>query len=141
MLAQWEQDHQIDSRPAFLHLAEDDEGEQPSGGLNYLVSRNAGGAQWTWRKVIVVVDSGAAENVMPRRMFPEISTDETMRSKSGKGCKKNQEESTSRFTGSRSFNSSGICTQEIVAGCRPEKASSVSIPHHPSRERLVHREG
>ena len=36
-----------------------------------MVSRNAGGAQWT-RKVTVVVDSGAVENVMPRSMFPEI---------------------------------------------------------------------
>ena len=34
----------IDSRPAFHSLAEDDEGEQASGGLDHLVSRNAGGA-------------------------------------------------------------------------------------------------
>ena len=47
----------IDSRPAFHYLAEDDEGEQASGGLNHLVPRNAGGAQWTWKKVTVVVDS------------------------------------------------------------------------------------
>ena len=53
----------IDSRPAFHHLAEDDEGEQAAGGLNHLVPRNAGGAQRTWKKVTVVVDSGAAENV------------------------------------------------------------------------------
>ena len=32
-------------------------------------------------------------------------------------------------------------TQEHVAGCRREKTSSVSIPRHPSRERLVHQEG
>ena len=35
----------IDSRPAFHHVAEDDEGEQASRGLNHLVSRNVGGAR------------------------------------------------------------------------------------------------
>ena len=49
-----------------------------------LVSRIAGGAQWTWKKVTVVVDSGAAENVMPRSMFPEIGIRQTNRSKNGK---------------------------------------------------------
>ena len=39
-----------------------------------------------WKKV-AVVDSGAAENVMPRSMFPEISTEETERSNTGKGFK------------------------------------------------------
>ena len=33
------------------------------------------------------VDSGAAENVMPRSMFTEKSTEETERSKNGKGFK------------------------------------------------------
>ena len=56
----------------FHYFAEDDEGEQAPGGLNHLVSRNAGGAQWTWKKDTVVVDSGAAENVMPSCMFPEM---------------------------------------------------------------------
>ena len=28
----------------------------------------------------------------------------------------------------------GLLTQEHVAGCRREKTSSVSIPHHPSRK-------
>ena len=74
----------VDPRPAFHYFAEDED-EQASGGLNHLVSRNAGGAQWTWKKVNVVVDSGAAENVMPRSMFPEISTEETERSKNGMG--------------------------------------------------------
>ena len=37
-----------------------------------------------WKKV-TVVGSGAAENVMPRSMFPEMSTEETERSKSGEG--------------------------------------------------------
>ena len=34
-----------------------------------------------------MVDSGAAEKVMPRSMFPEISTEETERSRNGKGFK------------------------------------------------------
>ena len=75
----------VDPRPASRYLAEDAEDEQVSGGL--LVRRNAGGAQWTWKKITVVVDSGAAENVMPRSMFTEISTEETERSKNGKGFK------------------------------------------------------
>ena len=74
-------------RPTFHFFAEDDEEEQASGGLNHLVPRNAGGAQRTWKKVTVVVDVGAAENVMPKNMFPEISTEETERFKNGKGFK------------------------------------------------------
>ena len=35
----------------------------------------------------MVVDSGAAENVMPRSMFPEIGIRQTERSKNGKGFK------------------------------------------------------
>ena len=78
----------IDSRPAVHCLAEDDEGEQASGGLNHLVSRSAAGTRWTWKKVTVVVDSGAAENVMPRSMFPpEIEIRQTERSMNGKGFK------------------------------------------------------
>ena len=72
------------ARPAFHYFAEDDEDEQASGGLNRLASRNAGGAQRTWKKATVVVDSGAAENVMPRIMCPEIPTEDTERSKNGK---------------------------------------------------------
>ena len=49
--------------------------------MNHLVPRNAGGAQWTWKKVTVMVDSGAAEDVMPRSMFPEIRIRQTERSK------------------------------------------------------------
>ena len=62
-----------DQWPTFHYLAEGDGEEQASGGLNHVVSRNAGGAQWTWKKVAVVVDSGAAENVMPKNMFPDTS--------------------------------------------------------------------
>ena len=77
-----------DQRPTFHYLAEDDKEEKASGGLNHLARRNAGGgAQWTWKKITDVVDAGAAENVMPRSMFPDISTEETERSKNGKGFK------------------------------------------------------
>ena len=62
----------LDPRLAFHYLAEDDEDESVSGGLNHLVSRNAAGTPWTWKKVTVVVDSGAAENVIARSMFTEI---------------------------------------------------------------------
>ena len=75
----------MDPRPAFRYLSEDDKEEQASGGLNHLVARNAAGAQWTWEKVTVAVDWGAAENVMPRSLFPEISTEKAERSKNGKG--------------------------------------------------------
>ena len=77
----------MDPRPAFHYHAEDVEDEQVSGELNHLVQRNAGGAQWTWKKITVVVDSGGAENVMLRSMFTEISTEDTERSKNGKGFK------------------------------------------------------
>ena len=60
----------MDPRAKFRHLAEDDEEEQVPGGLNRLVQRNVGGPQWTWKKVTVVVDSGAAEIV--RSFFPEV---------------------------------------------------------------------
>ena len=52
-----------------------------------MVSPNAGGAQWTWKKVTMVIDSGAVENVMPRSMFPQIGIRQTERSKNGKGLK------------------------------------------------------
>ena len=45
----------IDSRPAVHYLAEEDEDEQVSRGLNHLASRSAAGTQWTW-KVRAVVD-------------------------------------------------------------------------------------
>ena len=77
----------IDSLPAVHNLAEEDEDEQVSGGLNHLASRSAAGTQWTWKKVTMVVDSGAAENVMSRSTFPEIGIRQTERSKHGKGFK------------------------------------------------------
>ena len=77
----------LDSRLAFHYPAEDDEDEQASRGLNHLVPRNARGAQWTWKKVTVVVDSGAAENGMTRNMFPEVGVRQSERSKNGKGFK------------------------------------------------------
>ena len=71
----------IDSRRAVHCLAEEDEDELVSRGLNPLVSRNAAGTKCTWKKVTVVVDSGAAENVKPRSMFPEMEIRQTERSK------------------------------------------------------------
>ena len=61
----------LDPRPSFHYLAEDDDGEQVSEGLNHLVPRNGGGAAWTWKKATVVVDSGGsrerdAEEHVPR---------------------------------------------------------------------------
>ena len=77
----------MDPRPAVHHLAEEDEDEQVSRGLTHLVPSNAAGARWTWKKVTVVVDSGAAQNVMPRGVFPEISTEGTERFNNGQGFK------------------------------------------------------
>ena len=99
--SEWTQDQH------FTSLLKMTRNEQVSGGLNHVVPQNAGGAQLTWKKVTVVVDSGAAENVMPRRMFPEISTEETERSKMKKGSK-DQEERTSRTMGSKS------CPSELL---------------------------
>ena len=75
---------EMDPRQAFHYLAEDDEGEQAteSSGPTKRRRRSVG-----VEKVTVVVDSGAAENVMPRNMFPDISTEETERSKNGQGFK------------------------------------------------------
>ena len=74
MRTQKEQNHQMGKasgpKTSISLACQDDEGEQVSRGLHHLVPRNAGGAQWTWEKVTVVADSGAAENVMPRSMFP-----------------------------------------------------------------------
>ena len=49
-----------------------------------MVQRDAGGSLWTWKKVTVVVDSEAAENVMPKSMVPDVATESTGRSKNGK---------------------------------------------------------
>ena len=57
-----------------------------------MVQRSAGGGKWTWKKVTVVVDSGAAENVMPKSMFPAISTEDTETTKNGKGFKRTEGE-------------------------------------------------
>ena len=132
----------IDSRPAFHYVAEDDEDEQASRGLNHLASRNAGRAQWTWKKVTVVVDSGAAENVMPRSMFPEVGIRQTERSKNGKGFKgpgrKHQKLWAARPVRQ---DPTGIRAQEHMVGRGREKASGVGVTHHPSWERSIHWEG
>ena len=135
--------NRMDPRPAFHYLAEVDEDEQVSGGLNHLVPRSAAGAQWTWNKVTVVVDLGAAENVMPRSMFTGISTEETERSKNGKGFKGSGGEHIKNYgqqvMSARTPERFARKSMEQVADVR--KASHVSIPHHRSRERLVHWEG
>ena len=59
---------------------------------NHLVQRNARGAHWTWKTVTIVVDSGAAENVMPKSIFTEISREDTERSKNGMVFKRPREE-------------------------------------------------
>ena len=53
-VSRWER--RLDSRPAVHFLAEEDEDEQVSRGLNHLVSRSAAGTQWTSKKVTVVVE-------------------------------------------------------------------------------------
>ena len=96
-----------------------------------------------WKKVTDVVDSGAADNAMPRRLFPEIGIRATERSKDGKGFK---------GSGGEHIKNYG---QQVVSARTPEgfvrkntwqvgdtrRPPRVSISHHPSRERLVHREG
>ena len=66
--------------------------------LNHVVQRDAGGAQWPWKKVTVVADSGKAENVMLRRMFPEISTEVTERSKNGERMQRTRRSTSSTWT-------------------------------------------
>ena len=90
-------------------------------GLNHLVSRNAGGAQWTW-------NSGAAENVMPRNMFSEIGIRHTERPKNEKGL---------RGPGTENIKNYGQ-HMSVKTPDKREKASGVSLPHHPSWERSVH---
>ena len=125
--------------PTFHNLAEDNEEEQASGGLNH-IRRNAGGAQRTWKNVNVVVDLGAAENVMPMSMFPEISTGETETSKREKGFKgpggehmKNYGQQVMSVRTLERFVRKG--TWQVADVRRPP----VSASHHPSRGRLVHR--
>ena len=71
-------------RPAFHYFAEDDEEVQASGGLKHVVQRNAGGAQWTWKRVTVVVDSGSGERNAAEHASSNIHRG-TGRSKKGKG--------------------------------------------------------
>ena len=82
----------------------------------------------------MVVDSGAAENVMPRSMFTEIGIRQTERSKNGKGFKgpgrKNIKNYGQQIMAVRT--PEGFCAQEHIAGRGREKAFDVSLPHHPS---------
>ena len=77
----------IGPRPAVHYLADEDEDEQVAKGLKDLLSRNAGGTQWTWKKVTVVVDWGAAENVLLRSMSSRDRHQAKERSQNGKGFK------------------------------------------------------
>ena len=90
-----------------------------------------------------MVDSGAAENVMPKSAVPEMSTEGTERQMHGKGFKGLGGEDIKNYRQQvmsvRTLE--GICTQEHVAGCLCEKTPCVCITRHPSRNRPVHREG
>ena len=78
-------DEYEDWKPSLHWFAEDGDGEQRVKNLSHLVRGDAGGTQWTWRKVTVVVGPCAAENVVQRSMFLEVVVEETELSKSGKG--------------------------------------------------------
>ena len=91
----------IDPMPTLQYFAEDDEEGQASGGLNHLVQRNVGVAQWTWKKVIVVVDSGAAEKSdaeehVPRNIHRGIKEIQLLRK-----VQRDQEESKARTMDSK----------------------------------------
>ena len=120
----------VDPRPAFHYLDEDDEGEQASGGLNHLVSRNAGGALWTWKRVTVVVDSGAADNVMAKehvsRTTPQKATEGSIL---GEGVQRSRRRAHEELwtAGHVRQISSRVWTHGHVAGCRREKTLCVGI--------------
>ena len=69
--------------PTFHYVAEDEEEKQALGGLKHLVQRTVGGAEWTWKKVTVVVDSGVAEKSMPWSLIPESGLRATETAKNG----------------------------------------------------------
>ena len=125
-----EEEDQGENADEFASLeALDDVGEQASGGLKHLVSRSAGGAQWTWKKVTVMVESGAAKNVMPRSICSPKHPLKERRGPRTEEDSKEQEESTLRITGSKSCTSEllRICTQEHVTGCRRPPVSASHI--------------
>ena len=69
LLAQTKQNQEgkrEDQSPTFHYLAEDDGEGQASGSLNDTQEER------TWKKATVVVDSGAAENVMPQGHFLNV---------------------------------------------------------------------
>ena len=87
----------------MLHLLFDD---QVSGGLNHLVPRNGGGAQWTWKKVTIAVDGSGGERGAEDNISRNIR-------RGNKGFQEwtnslGQEESTSRIMGSKS------CPSELL---------------------------
>ena len=132
----------VDQWPTFHYFAaEDDEGERASGGLNHLVQRNSGGAEWTWKKVTVVVDSRAAENV---------NTEEHVSRNIHRGNGKIQEREGFKGLGGGHIKNHGqqvmsVRTLEEVVRKSTLQVADVKTPcvgtsHHPSRKRLVHRE-
>ena len=82
---------------------------------------------------------GGERDVIPRSIVHEISTEETERSKNGKGFKGPGGEHVKNY-GQQGMS---VRTPEGFARkstCRRKKTSRVSISLHSSRERLVHRE-
>ena len=69
------------------HLAEDDQDEQASGGLNHMVSRNAGKAHWTFKKSHRCCWLGGGRQRDAEEHVPRKTTEETERSKNGKEFK------------------------------------------------------
>ena len=143
VLAQAEQNHQAgnvrdDHRPTIHYFAEDDEEKQASIGLNLLVQRNTGGAQWTWRKDTVAVDSGAAENAMPKSMFPEIRKDPRMgkrfKGPGGEHIKNYGQQVMSVRT------PKGVVRKRTWQVADVRRHFCVGISDHPSQKRPVHRE-
>ena len=117
--------------PAFHHLAEDDEDEQASGGLNKLVSRSAGCAQWTWEKVTDALGGGRerdAEEHVPGKFPPKKQRGPTMEKDSN-----DQEESTSIIMSSKSYPSRLLgrfvrkSTWQVADGRRPHNIETGNV--------------
>ena len=111
------------------------------GGLNHLVSRSAAGTQWTWEKVTVVADSGAAENVMPRSMFPEIGSGK-QRGPQMERDSRDQGERTSKSMGSKSCPSGplrDLCSSRTWEGvwCKPPTSSRLGTTCASGRMRRI----
>ena len=116
----------MNGQPTFHYLTEGDEEEQALGGLNHLVNWNAGLVQCTWKKVTIVLASGAAKNVMSKSMFLEVSTVETEIQEREGGQKKLEKQHQELWSARHvPRNSWRTCTQKHVASCRREKTICV----------------